>query len=276
MRCPPRFGYNRPMRLSVFYHHLRVASEQTGRPLPDILAHARSLGVESVVLDPSDAVPGVLNPLADAGLAVGSVPMWFRFTEDTFDLSYESFVETLRAAGAPQVLIIPSFYRQGEDRSRAFQKVVEGIAAVTRICRAAGIVPTLENFDAPESPCCNPSDVAAILDAVPELGYCLDTGNFAIVDESPLPLCERYAVRVPFIHAKDRLATASYGPRPRTTASGRLLYPGPVGEGEVPFREIFATLRKGGMGDVPVAMEFYDTDRMLDCLDRSAAFLSAI
>ena len=263
------------MRLALFFQHARVAAEQSGRPLPDILRLCRDLGVEGVVLDPPDVVPDTLAALADAGLGVTSVPVRFDFASPSFSPDDTRWLDLLRAAGAPQLLAIPTPFPAGADRADTLRRMADGLAALSAHCRAAGLIATIENFDSLDSPCCDPADVGFFLESVPTLGLCLDTGNVAILDQSPLPLCERWADRVVHVHAKDRLPAPDFGDRPLVTASGRHLYPGPVGLGEIPFADIFARLREVGAGDVPVALEFYNASRMLDCIVQSAEWLRA-
>ena len=262
------------MRLALFFHHARVASEQSGRPLPDVLRLCRDLGVESVVLDPPDVVPDTLSALSAAGIGVSSVPVRFDFASPSFAPD-DRTLDLLRAAGAPQLLAIPTPFPAAVPRADTLRRVADGLAALSARCRAAGLVVTIENFDSLDSPCCDPADVGFLLESVPNLGLCLDTGNVAILDQSPLPLCERWADRVVHVHAKDRLPAPDFGDSPLVTASGRRLYPGPVGSGEIPFAAIFARLREAGVDDVPVALEFYNASRMLDCIVQSAEWFRA-
>ena len=264
------------MTLSVFFQHAKAAASEQGGDLSAVLRRFRDAGIETVELDPGDATPETLATLRAAGLRVGSIPLWFDFAHGPFDPRDRGFLRLPLAMGATHVLILPALLRDGDDPADAFAKNVEGVAAVSRLCREAGIVPTIEDFDNLLSPTCRPDDIARLLDAVPDLGFTFDTGNFAIVDESPLAVYPRFAGRIAYLHAKDR-ATAAPSPdaAPLVTQAGARLYNCPVGAGVIPFAELFRRLAADGI-DVPAAIECYGVRGMLPAVLESARFLSSL
>lgn len=263
------------MTLSVFFQHAKAAAAERGEDIAAVLRRFRDAGIETVELDAGDATPETLALLRDAGLRVGSIPLWFDFARGPFDPQDRAFLRTLLDMGASHVLILPAILRDGDDPAAALGKTVEGVAAVSRLCREAGIVPTVEDFDNIHSPTCRPDDIASLLDAVPDLAFTFDTGNFAIVDESPLALYPRFSGRIAYLHAKDRTPTPAPDSSPLHTLAGARLYNCPVGSGVIPFAELFRRLRADGI-DVPVAIECYGVRGMLPAVLESARFLTSL
>ena len=160
-----------------------------------------------------------------------------------------------------------------DDAPDAFARTIDGVRAVSAHCRAAGIVPVVENFDDLRSPTCRPGDIARLLAEVPDLAFNFDTGNFAILDESPLDLYPRFSGRIAYLHAKDRSPSPEHGGSPLATQGGATLYGCPVGSGAIPFEALFRRLAADGT-DVPVAIECYGVRDMNAAVLGSARFLS--
>lgn len=263
------------MILSVFFQHAKVAAEQRECPLQLVLQTFRQAGIETVEVDVPDATAETRERLAEAGLRAGSVPIWFNFAHAPFDPKDTSFLEAPLSVGAKHVLILPEIFEEGDDREAAFEKVVEGIQAVSEHCHAAGITPSIEDFDDLRSPTCRSADLARLLEAVPSLGLNLDTGNFAIVGEDPFAMIERYASRIVYVHAKDRAAKPFFGDGGLVTEAGETLYPCPVGRGIIPFSDLFSRLKAAGVS-VPVSIECYGVREMLPAVLASADFLRSV
>ena len=261
------------MKLSVFFQHAKAAAAQRGEDIAAILRHFRTAGIETVELDSCDATPETLALLRGEGLCVGSMPIWFNFTDASFDPADTGFLRQPLAMGATHLLILPALRRQ-EDGPDAFARTIEGVRAVSAHCRAAGLIPMVEDFDDHRSPTCRPDDITRLLDAVPDLAFTFDTGNFAILGESPLDLYPRFAGRIAYLHAKDRSAKAECGAAV-AAPDGTMLRSCPVGAGDIPFAELFRRLAADGI-DVPVAIECFGADNMLSSVLSSARFLRGL
>ena len=261
------------MKLSVFFQHAKCASAQRGEDIADVLRRFRAAGIETVELDPGDATRETLALLRGAELRVGSMPIWFDFADAAFDPVDTGFLRLPHAVGATHLLVLPAL-RRPDDSPDAFARTVEGLAAVSAHCRDAGIVPLIEDFDDLRSTTCRPDDIARLLEAVPDLAFNFDTGNFAILGESPLDLYPRFADRIAYLHAKDRSVKAGCGAAvvaPDGTAHRSC----PVGAGDIPFAELFRRLSADGI-DVPVAIECYGAPDMLSAVLSSARFLRGL
>ncbi len=231
-------------------------------------------GIDFVELFPEEATTENLAALRAAGMHVGTVPVWFEFTADTFDPANSDFLRTPIDVGASRLMILPSLLRP-EDGPDAFARNVDGIRAVARLCRDAGIVPVIENFGFLRSPTCNPDDIACILDAIPELSMNFDTGNFAVLGISPLDIYPRFAGRIVSLHAKDRTTSADAVGEEVVAPDGTAYRCCPVGAGEIPFDALFSRLAADGI-DVPVAIECFGVPDMLSAVLESACFLRGL
>lgn len=260
------------MRLSVFYHHAKAAAAEHDCPLPVVLQSLRQAGIESVELDAPDATPETRALLEGAGLRVGSVPTWFNFAHAPYDAADDSFLEIPHAMGASHVLLLPEKATSAEDLEAGFDQVVEGIAAVTAHCRAAGLIPCIEDFDDLLAYTCRIQQLSRIFEAIPELGFNFDTGNFALTGEDPREALRQFADRIVYAHAKDRATAPLYGEGALTTEAGESLYPCPIGRGIIPFRDVLPAL-KAAAPECPIAIECYGSRAMLPAILSSADFL---
>ena len=261
------------MKLSVFFQHAKIASAQRGEDIAAVLRRFRAAGIETVEIDPCDATDETIALLRNAELRVGSMPIWFDFADAAFDPADTAFLRLPLAMGATHLLVLPAL-RRPDDGPDAFARTIKGVAAVSAHCRDAGIVPLIEDFDDLRSPTCRPDDIARLLDAVPDLAFNFDTGNFAILGESPLDLYPRFADRIAYLHAKDRTTKAEYGAAV-TAPDGTAYRSCPVGAGDIPFAELFRRLADDGI-DVPVAIECYGASDMLSAVLSSARFLRGV
>ena len=148
------------MTLSVFFQHAKDAAAQRGEDLSATLRRFRAAGIETVELDLGDATPETRAILRAAGLRVGSVPIWFDFADPAFDPADTSFLLRPLAMGATHLLVLPAL-RRPDNAPDAFVRTIDGVRAVSAHCRAAGIVPVVENFDDLRSPTCRPGEGCA-------------------------------------------------------------------------------------------------------------------
>lgn len=257
------------MRLSVFFDHAKVAAAQRGECIGDILRRFRDAGIESVELAAADATDDTIALLRAAGLRVGAVYRQFDFLNG-FDTDDRGFLRPPLGVGATHFLIIPGLLRH-DDGHDAFSRTIDGVRAVAGHCRAAGLVPMIEDYGDLSSPTCRPYDIARTLDAVPDLSFNFDTGNFAVAGESPLVLYPRFAHRIAYVHAKDRIAKADCG-EAVVAPDGRMLRSCAVGAGDIPVAGLLSKMAFDGI-DAPIAIECFGAADMLGTILASARFL---
>ena len=235
----------------------------------DILRRFRDAGIESVELAAADATDDTIALLRAAGLRVGAVYRQFDFLNG-FDTDDRGFLRPPLGVGATHFLIIPGLLRH-DDGHDAFSRTIDGVRAVAGHCRAAGLVPMIEDYGDLSSPTCRPYDIARTLDAVPDLSFNFDTGNFAVAGESPLVLYPRFAHRIAYVHAKDRIAKADCG-EAVVAPDGRMLRSCAVGAGDIPVAGLLSKMAFDGI-DAPIAIECFGAADMLGTILASARFL---
>ena len=111
------------------------------------------------------------------------------------------------------------------------------------------------------------------LEACPELGCCFDSGNFLPAGEDVLQALDRLQGRVTHVHLKDRAFAPTFAQNGAAAQDGRLLYPAPVGQGDLPLGEVVSRLGQGGYQGT-YTLEFYGSPRTLEFLQDSVAWLT--
>ena len=102
------------------------------------------------------------------------------------------------------IVALPVTDVKGEgDRERAMARMIEGLAEIVKIAQAEGIEIYIENFSKPLLPYTAVSDIEQILDAVPQVKYTFDVGNFICAGIDPFAAYERLHARVSLLHLKN-------------------------------------------------------------------------
>lgn len=264
------------MKLSTFLDHAKTAAEQSGDSMPAILRKLKLVGYESVEVWPEQLADAeLMEQVRDAGLSPSGVPVWCDFAHKPFSSRDLDVLETVKSAHAESVLLVPSLLEENDDSAAALEKTIEGFRAMTDACLREGLQVAIEDFDHDRSVLCTLEGVRAVLDAVPGLGLCLDTGNFIVHGESPLEILRTHGSRLCRLHAKDRATRPFCGKTPFDTQTGETWYPCPVGAGKMPIAEILREARDLAF-DGTVVVECFNAEPMYPALVASANYISSI
>lgn len=262
------------MRLSTFLDHVLQGASQSGDSVPAILRKFHLVGIEGVEAWPEQLKDKeLMDQVKDAGLVVSGVPAWFDFARKPFSQADLDLVGAIKDAGSPHLMLIPGFLEPGDNPDEVFEKNAEGFRAVAQACRKEGIEPGIEDFDDIKSPFCSLSGIRNMLDAVPELGLCLDTGNFVIHNESPLEIFKTHGDRLCRIHAKDRSPRPICGDWHLDVPSGDSWYPSPVGAGRMPVAEVIRKAKELGF-DGTIVVENFGADPLYPSILASANYVT--
>ena len=137
---------------------------------------------------------------------------------------------------SPQIMVLPDNVPETGDRDRALDAITKGLAAFTDEATKAGFKVSVEDFGIAQSPCSSIADLKRIFDAVPDLGFTLDTGNFFRAREDWDDVLDAFRLfrgRICHAHLKDRMPDP-----PRRYA--------PIGTGTIPNDKIVRELLAGG------------------------------
>ena len=90
-----------------------------------------------------------------------------------------------------------------DDRERAMSRMIEGLSEIVGAASAAEIEVYIENFSKPLLPYSAVEDIERIMDALPQIRYAFDVGNFICVGEDPFRAYARLRPRVSLFHLKN-------------------------------------------------------------------------
>ena len=262
------------MKKSIFLAHVKDAAAQNGGSLQEYLKKARELGYEGLECDYSDLEQdpqGFASMLAEADMKIASVPQWFSFEKAVDPKQIATVVKNVAAAGGTKILAIPGFLN--EQYPNALENMAEGLKILCREAAGYGIKVSLEDFDNIASPCATAGGLAWFFERVPELGFNLDTGNFLYAEQDVVEVTRGFADRITHIHLKDRRETPVYeGQQPQYSIKGRPMYSCPVGQGDIPMKQLLAMAEAVGY-DGFCSVEHYGVDDQWSFMMQSAAWL---
>ena len=263
------------MKKAIFLAHVKDAARQRGGELKEYLRLTRELGYEGLECDYVDLEQdpeGFAAMLAAADLQIASIPYYCEFEKCVDPAKIRAAVEKMAAAGGKKILAIPGFL--GDRYPDAMGDMVEGLQILCREAMKFGIQVSLEDFDNIQSPCATAEGLAWFFEKVPELGFNLDTGNFLYVEQDVVEITRRFADRITHIHLKDRTGKPVYeGQQPHYSIAGRPMYSCPVGQGDIPVKELLALAAAAGY-DGFCSAEHYGVDDQWDFTVRSAQWLN--
>ncbi len=265
--------------ITTFYDHAVDISRQEKISLTEALREVRTLGIDGLEVSQNNLLgreDELGNELAYAGLSVSSIPAYFDFGRDP-DVEKQA-VPTLEAArflGVSRMLVIPGFFRPEdgeEERERQTESMISCVNRLAELAQGYGVSLILEDYDNALASFSTIQGVKRFLEGCPDLSCCFDTGNFAFSGEDELSAYEAVRDRITYVHLKDRAAVSVSGEEGVTALDGKVLYPCPVGSGEIRLPEIFSRLKQDGyQGNF--ALEHYGAGEMLSYLKRSVSWL---
>lgn len=244
------------MKLGFMIYSLGRTIAEGRLTVPQALALMRECGAEGV--DISDwNVQGynsaeLTRMISDAGLAVSCYISGADLTiPDGPEKS--AAIDHLRARlddaaelGARTVLFTTGVAREGQDRASARRNVAAGLAKLLPEARSRGLVLTIEDFGALQSPyqtaieCLETCELAG-----PDLMLTYDTGNMVMGDEDAVAFLCAVAPKVVHAHAKDwELLPCDAEGLP--SRSGRKYRGTVVGQGVLDYPAIIAALKQIG------------------------------
>lgn len=244
------------MKLGFMIYSLGRTIAEGRLTVPQALAFMRECGAEGV--DISDwNVQGHSNTelaqmIADAGLAVSCYISGADLTiPDGPEKS--AAIDRLRARlddaaelGAKTVLFTTGVAREGLDRAEARRNVAAGLAKLLPEARSRGLVLTIEDFGALQSPHQTAAECLETCElAGPDLMLTYDAGNMVLGDEDPVAFLRAVAPKVVHAHAKDwELLPCDAEGLP--SRSGRKYRGTVVGQGVLDYPAIIAALKQIG------------------------------
>ena len=292
-----------PIRLSIFYEHLREAMEQTGKSLEELLAKAREAGIRGVEMEFSTLVqkPELNGIIQKAGMEISNLYQFFDFGNKYAAGMHtgRKMIDAAKAMGIGRVMIIPGFLspQQGmelnrvsasyEDTASYMNGIAEilamrdAIAELTEYAAERGIMVSMEDFDSFTSPIARMNPLKWFLGQIPGLKHTLDMGNYAFSNESAAEAYELFKDQIGHVHCKDRgeekeedpMIWEQVGvPYGEALTHRRGMKPVPVGDGYVPIAELVKKLKDQGYQGY-LAIEHFGAPDQLGFMLKSAEYL---
>lgn len=294
-----------PIKLSIFYEHLREAMEQTGKSLEELLAQARSAGISGVEMEFTTLVqkPELNRIIKDAGMEISNLYQFFDFGNKYAAGMHtgRKMIDMAKAMGIRRVMLIPGFLPKEQARelsrvSHSFEEtdrymsgiaeilaMRDAIAELTEYAKDRGIMVSLEDFDSFDSPIARINQLKWFFTQVPDLKHTLDMGNYAFSNESAEEAYELFKDQIGHVHCKDRgedeepeeIWEELGVPLGEELLHRRGMKPVPVGDGYVPIAQLVQKLKDQGYEGY-MAIEHFGAPDQLGFMLKSAEFLKTL
>lgn len=262
------------MILSTFFHHI-LQPVRRGTMTPQECAEfCLSLGITGIDVMPCAPVrepEDILQIFLQSGMCLCSMPAHWDILHGADPGTADTVLKTAERLGVRNVLIIPGFFEDGDDRSEVVARSLEPFAAFCRRAASMGITPAMESFDHVASPLLHTEGLLYYLSQIPELTCTFDMGNAYYSGEDVTDAFRRLRPYIKEqIHCKDRLppspdaAWEQGSPRPTPDTA--------VGDGVVPIASILHELTADGFDGV-ISLEHYGAEDQAASLTRSAAYV---
>ena len=292
-----------PIKLSIFYEHLREAMEQTGKSLEELLGEARRAGISGVEMEFTTLVqrPELNRIIKNAGMEISNLYQFFDFGNKYAAGMHtgRKMIDTAKAMGIKRVMIIPGFLspEQGRELSRVSGSYdetaayMEGIAEIlamrdamaelTEYAMERGIMVSVEDFDSFTSPIARMNPIKWFMNQIPGLKHTLDMGNYAFSNENAQEAYELFQNQIGHVHCKDRGEEKEEDPAiweelglpfGEELAHRRGMKPVAVGDGYLPIAELVGKLKDKGYEGY-LAIEHFGAPDQLEYMLKSADFL---
>ncbi len=233
------------MKITIFYHHILKAMEETGRELLDILRELKREGLSGVEICAPDLTPELWTAMQTAGLSVSSlyriVPVFCGETEKGFAL-----IDKAAEVGCSRVMLLPGAYPVDMDKETARKKSEEPLRLISEYGAEKGIAVTVEDYDGERTLFGSSCDMRYFETAAPNLYYTYDSGNFYTV-EDVLEALDALKEKIRHVHLKDYAHMPTvWCKKARLVRSGERLYDVPFGYGALPGQEMIEALHRTG------------------------------
>ena len=267
------------MKKSTFYAHIEGVAQQKNITVAEAFKKVYNLGFTGIDCDYENIKnQGVekFKEYCSPGFEIVSVYRFFDFGNIIDENEIIATVELVEKVGCPKIMVIPGFYTDENRKKEQFQNMVKGITLLCEEAAKKGITVSVEDYDRIDSPCCLPEGLGAFLDAIPELRFTIDTGNFYYSRSDLSEAYYRFKEKTVHAHLKDRSnVSLTEGDEPAPSLDGTPMYPAPVGGGVLPIKDIVQDLLKTGY-DGYFTVEMFGSADYYDYLKKSADFLDNI
>lgn len=261
------------MKIAMFNAHINDAVRQTGKTRQEILSQLSQMGVTALEygIQELDDIEAVKEELAMFNMEICSIFEHCHFEiDDTVDYRIVDVADEL---GVDKLLIVPGFLRDNIAKDEVMTRCVNGLRSLIEYAKTKNITVTIEPFDSNESVM---PDIASLLyfgEALNELKYTFDTGNFIYSGEDELEAFEILVDRIVHVHLKDRTSQVVEGADPTVLPNKDKVYASSVGAGMIQMPAILDRLNERGYQGY-LTIEHFGASNYLQTMYDSVSWLN--
>lgn len=268
------------MKIAAFYENISEGARAAGIPVAEAVKQLMAEGMDLLyasVYSARDEKSGMPEILRDTGIGAEGLYGFFDFGHHPEDESYRDLIDKAAELSAANVLVIPGFIRE-EDRDSREEQIANMKTALKKAAaygKEKGIEVSLEDMDQLDAPFATIGGLKDFFDAVPELSYSFDTGNFVMYHEDEMKALSLFRDRLCTVHLKDREEKAvNEDDRFKITSDGTKTYVAVTGSGIIHMKEILASLKASGYtGNLIAELYDYSPSRMLEGIAESIRWI---
>ena len=245
------------MKIAVFYENLLTACEKEGIMLLEALKLLKEKGLEAVYIEGSNYKRDkemLSELLPKTGLFIAGMHQHFDFSHNREDESFKEFIDLAKASGADNILPVPGFIPEGEDREALLSNMLFCMERAVRYGKEQGVYVCMEDYDNLYSPINSVKGMDFFFERIPDLKCAYDSGNFCTYNEDSVAALKHFIQRTVLVHIKDRDVSFREGcGKPYISADGTPYYCVPSGTGIMRIREIVNILKENNFDGTLVA-----------------------
>ncbi len=190
------------MKFSLMTYSLVSKMRSGEMKLEDVIAFAENEGfdaIELLMFDFSRPTGEIKTMLENHQMKISCINAFVDLAvqqEDTHSDNIalcQQIIDKAVELSAPMVMLVPAipqFIASEEDKQKGLPRIISALQKITPYAESKGVVLTIENYPALQTPFCSVAEVTNILDQVPGLKLTFDYGNMLVAGEDPLKAYE--------------------------------------------------------------------------------------
>ncbi len=284
--------------ISVFYDHIVQANEQSNISILEIMKLAKQSGIDTFEINIDTLIndeADISSYLGQTGLKISCIYGFYEFDKNGDIDSAKRHIDYAAKYGASKILVIPGFLTENEvhelksihydyeliaaflDNNKAVSNMVTMLKQMTKYAENKGVIVTLEDFDAINSPFARAYELLWFINNVEGLKVTFDCGNFVFSNENVLTAYEILKDHIVHVHCKDRGEEEHIIQIAGNKAElvNRGLASVSAGRGYLPIKEIVEKLLNQGYCGY-LAIEHFDYPVQIQGIKESSKYLHEI
>lgn len=192
----------REYKISIFGDHIRSMTRQENISFVEAAQRLREVGYTGVDVNITQSEEE-LDVLDSLGFEHACAIVHIEYNKEGYEQMEQRAIDFIQQRGYDRLLLVPGYIgKDATEEQRAHQRRL--IANYVKRVRSLGYDIFVEDFDNVNSICYGIDNLEAMFEAVPDLGFAYDSGNFLMKGEDCLVALDMFIDRVQHVHLKDR------------------------------------------------------------------------